>query len=495
MDKLEELKKLQKGIILLNQSLALLQWDMEVNLPEEGSQTRAEQTSLLSSLVHEKFTSDRLYNLAKELEKEDLNETDAVMIKRLIHDIERERKLPQEFVQELSRVSSRAFSSWKKAREMDDFSIFEKDLAKIVELKRKEVEYLGYSAHPYDALLDKFEEGMTTEKVSKIFDDLKLKLVSLIKEIEASEEYNNEENFELNADAFDKDRQFQLARDASERIGLKSSFSRMDISPHPFMTSLGSKDIRITTGIRENPLFSFESTIHESGHALYESNFPEDLDFSVLHDAPSYGIHESQSRFWENMVGKGKPFWRFYFEKFNGLIKDADFETFYKWLNKVTPGFIRIESDELHYCLHIILRFEVEKGLLEGSIEVKDLPRVWNEKFRESFGVAPGKASEGVLQDVHWSGGAFGYFPSYAIGTIYAAQIYEALKKETPEVEEEISRGELSRIGKWLKEKVHRHGRKLLAEEIISEVCGEGLNPDSYVNYLKKKYSEIYNLG
>lgn len=496
MGKLEELKQLQKEIVLINRSAALLQWDLETYLPEEGSEGRAEQISTLSAMVHDRLVSDELYNLLRGLESEKLGDIDAIMVKRLLHDVERERKLPREFVEELSRVSSRAFSSWKKAKENNDFGIFEKDLENIVELKKKEAEYVGYKEHPYDALIDEYEEGMTTKKVFDIFEKLKPQLINLIKKIEASPNYNDKDEPLFAEGSFPKEKQFELVKDVSKRIGLDDSVSRVDLAPHPFTISLGSKDVRITTRIVGDSLYSFTSTVHEAGHALYELNLPEKFEFTVLHDAPSLGIHESQSRFWENMIGRGKSFWKFYFEKFKGLTgTNKSFEEFYKAVNKVYPGFIRTEADEVHYCLHIILRFELEKGLLEGSIKVKDLPRIWNEKFKEYFGVDVPKDSEGVLQDIHWSHASFGYFPTYAIGTIYAAQIYEAMKKNVHDAEEQIEKGEFEKIAKWLKENIHKYGRLLLADEIVQKACGEGFNSDNYISYLTQKYSEIYQLS
>lgn len=496
MDKIEELKRLQKEIILINRSIALLQWDLETYIPGEGSEGRAEQIATLDGMLHEKFTSDQLYELLKELEKEKLGDTDAIMVKRFLHDVEKERKLPKEFVEELSRTSSKAFSSWKRAKEKNDFGIFEKDLEKIVELKKKEAEYLGYPEHPYDALIDEYEEGMTTKKVSEIFEKLKGQLISLIKKIEASPGYSSKEEPLFAEGSFPKEKQFELVKDVSKRIGLDDSVSRVDLAPHPFTISLGSKDVRITTRVVGDSLYSFTSTVHEAGHALYELNLPKEFEFTVLHDVPSLGIHESQSRFWENMVGRGKSFWKFYFEKFKDLTgTNKDFEEFYKSVNRVSPGFIRTEADEIHYCLHIILRFEIEKGLIEGSIRVMDLPKIWNEKFKEYFGVDVPKDSEGVLQDIHWSHGSFGYFPTYAIGTIYAAQIYKTMKKHVHDAEEQIERGEFGKIGDWLKENIHKYGRLLLADEIVAKACGEGFNSDNYISYLTQKYSEIYKLS
>ena len=288
-----------------------------------------------------------------------------------------------------------------------------------------------------------------------------------------------------------------LSKDIIKMIGLPESRSRIDESVHPFTTEAGAYDVRITTRYKEeNPLFAFSSTVHEAGHALYQLGLPEEYKDTVIFRGASFGLHESQSRFWENMIAKNTLFWKFYFKffkkTFNEQLKNTSLEQWYQYDSNVKPSLIRIEADEVTYCLHIILRFEIEMGLIEGSIKVKDLPKIWNKKMKELLGVEPKNDSEGVLQDVHWSGGAFGYFPSYAIGTIYAAQLFDALSKKHPEVKEQIQKGDFSMISKWLKENVHKYGRSLNADDIIKKVCGEGLNIDVYIKYLRKKYLEIY---
>ena len=287
----------------------------------------------------------------------------------------------------------------------------------------------------------------------------------------------------------------ELTKDVTKKMGLEETNFRIDLSEHPFTTKIGFNDVRITTNIRDKPLFAFESTIHEAGHALYELGCPEKHKFDVLGEAPSLGIHESQSRFWENMIGKSKPFWKYYFKLFDKKFKLGNFEEWYFELNQINPSPIRIESDELHYCLHVILRFELELSLIDGSIEVKDLPKLWNKKMKEYIGIMPKNDVEGVLQDVHWSGGNIGYFPTYAIGTIYASQLYKRLKSKNKNLEKDISKGDFTKITKWLKVNIHQHGRKFLAEEIIKKATGEGLNIETYLDYLTKKYTSLYELN
>ncbi|PIN94087.1 carboxypeptidase M32 [Candidatus Pacearchaeota archaeon CG10_big_fil_rev_8_21_14_0_10_31_24] len=481
----------QKEMVLLNKVSALLDWDQQTHMPSKGIQSRAEKIALLEGMAHEKALSEELFLVVSKLRNENLEGDSKIMIEKLYHDLLKARKIPKSFVEELARVSAVANSAWKEARDKNDFIIFSHHLKNIIELKRKESEMYGFSGHPYNCLLDDFEEGMTEEKLKVQFDKLKKGLVEILHKIENSENYKNQ-NLILTKKDFPKEMQMELAKDVVRRIGLEEEFSRIDFAEHPFMTGIGIGDVRITTNIREDPLFCFGSCIHEAGHALYELGMPEEHFYNLLGNEPSLGIHESQSRFWENMVGMSKEFWEFYYPKFDEKYNLGDFEQWYKEVNFVTPGKIRIESDELHYCLHIILRFEIELGLIDGSINVDDLPSIWNMKMKELFGVVPENDKEGVLQDVHWSCGYIGYFPTYALGTIYSAQLFEKLVKEIPDIKEDIRKGDFKRIGKWLYEKIHKQGRKFLAEDLINNVCGEGLNVEVYLNYLNKKYGEIY---
>ena len=491
---LQRVKKYQKEIVLLTQTASLLDWDQQTYMPENGAASRAEQSSLISSLIHERITEKELFSAVKRLQKSHLSGNTYYMLNTLRKRIEKSRKLPTEFVTELSRVTSLAHLAWIEARLNRDFSIFRPHLEKIVKLKRRQAALLSFPGHPYNALLDEYEEGMTFEKLQPTFTSLKKNLQELLEKIRSKAGYKSDKvtqrPFNIPANI-----QRELYEDVIKRIGLDPKASRIDFAEHPFSTQIGINDVRITTNIRKDPLFSFESSIHEAGHALYELNYPKEFAYTVLYNAPGLGLHESQSRFWENMIAKSNPFWRFYFPRFKrkcGLREN--FNQWYKEVNIVKPGLIRIESDEAHYCLHVILRFELEAGLIDGSIQVKDLPRLWNMKVKEMFDISVKHDTEGVLQDVHWSGGAFGYFPSYAIGSVYAAQLYYSLCKEHPDIEKEIARGDFSTIRSWLTKKIHRHGAKYLAEEIIKKACGEGLNVNIFLKYLKEKYGKLYNL-
>ncbi|MCK5450102.1 carboxypeptidase M32 [Candidatus Pacearchaeota archaeon] len=491
---LELVKKYQKEIILINQTIGLLEWDQQTYMPKEGAKARAEQHAFLGSLSHEKIISDELFSAIERLKKIELSGDDRIMIERVYRDASKARKLPKKFIEELSKTASLSFNAWQDAKKEKDFELFKPHLEKIIGLKKKEAKFIRLEGHPYNSLLDSFEEGMTSEELKPKFEELKKELINLLRKIEESETYKSQKRV-LTKKEFPREYQMHFVKDVSKRIGLGEDYSRVDFAEHPFMVRIGTNDLRITTNIKDDPFFSFGSSIHESGHALYELNLPIEHEFNFLCDASSYGLHESQSKFWENMIGLSESFWKYYFEKFNSKFELEN--NFDKWLNEVNfvfPGKIRVEADEVHYCLHVILRFEIELDLIEGTIEVKDLPQIWNEKMQEYFGVIPENDSEGVMQDVHWSQGTFGYFPTYAIGTIYATQLFEALRKEFPEIEKDIEIGDYSKIKEWLRENIHKHGRKFTSEDIIKNVCNEGLNPGVYIKYLNDKYSKIYHL-
>ncbi|MEK6890509.1 MAG: carboxypeptidase M32 [Nanoarchaeota archaeon] len=490
---LEFVKDYQKRIILMSHASSLLGWDEETNMPKLGINSRAETSALLGKEIHRLVIDDKFFAAVNRLRKSRLTGDDKLLIDVTYRRLLKARKIPESYVEELSRVTTHATAKWREAREKKDFSIFEPHLEKIIELKRKEAKMMGFKGHPYNGLLDGFEEDMTVEKLKPSFDKLKTDLIYLIGKIKASELYKKQKIVLLNKD-FPREIQMELVRDVISRMGLKKDCSRIDFSEHPFTTKIGFNDVRITTNIRDDPTFSFSSSIHEAGHALYELGMSENHAYDFLGGEPSTGLHESQSRFWEIMVGLNKNFWKFYSPIFIKKFKlRGTPNQLYREINAVSPSLIRIESDEVHYPLHIILRFELEMGLIDGSIKVKDLPKLWNEKMKEYIGVVPGNDKDGVLQDVHWSNGYIGYFPTYAIGTIYASQLFGAIHKDI-KVEELLKKGDYSKIREWLRNKVHKQGSRYFADELIMKLTGRGLDPDSYLKYLNEKYSEIYEL-
>ena len=497
-ESLDFIYKQQKELSTIGGIGALLGWDQMTYMPEKGIVERSEQTAFVSKLGHEKIISDKFWNHIEKLSKEDnlnsLSEKDKNVVKRLKKDVEKSRKIPSDFVEKFSKATTLAYQAWEKARRKNDFKIFSPHLEKIVNLEKKYSTYIDLPGSRYNSLLDDYEEGMTVDVLKKEFVFLKKNLTSILEKIKNSDFYHNQKSFDKKVDA---QKQEELCNIIIKKIGLPKDRSRLDESTHPFTTSMGNDDVRITTSYkRKSALFSLFSTIHEAGHALYELGMPRgEYKNTAISDAPSLGLHESQSRFWENMIARNRSFWNYFFpifkEKIPDLLKDINLDEWYRMINIVKPSFIRVEADELTYCLHVILRFELEVDLMQDKIEVKDLPNLWNEKMDEMLGVRPKNDVEGVLQDMHWSGGNFGYFPTYAIGTIYASQIYKKLS-EKQNIFEEVGKGEFKNIVSWLNKNIHEYGRLMTADEIIKKCCGEGLNSEVFVGYLKEKYSDLY---
>jgi carboxypeptidase Taq len=500
-ESLDFIYKEQKELSTFSRIGALLGWDQMTYMPPEGNVERSEQISLISRLAHEKFTADELYRHVKKLNEmhnlEKLQEKDRAVVVRLEKDIEKSRKVPSEFVERMSKTTAIAYTVWQEAREKDKFLLFAHHLEKIVELEKEYCTFINLPGPAYNSLLDEYEEGMTVETLKKEFAYLKPQIAEILEKITSSDVYRRQQAFDMK---FDVEKQKRICDFVVKKMNLPKRRSRLDVSTHPFTTSMGDDDVRITTNYeRKNPLFSFFSTVHEAGHALYELGLPRDeFKNTVISDAPSLGLHESQSRFWENMIARNKHFWNYFYSEFQKIapekLKDMDIETWYRYVNQVRPSFIRVEADELTYCLHVILRFELELALIDGEIKVSELPMCWNEKMTEMLGITPKNDKEGVLQDMHWSGGSFGYFPTYVIGTIYASQLFKQLSQENSSLTEEIEQGNFINILSWLRKNVHQYGRLMTADEIIKKTCGDGLNSKVFVSSLKDKYYPLYDV-
>ncbi len=498
-ESLDFIYKEQKELSHFGGIAALLGWDQMTYMPQKGSEERAEQLSLISRLAHERVTSDALYNHLKKLDglSSTLTKKDQLVVTKLRHDVKKARKLPSEFIEKMSRTTSIAYAVWQEAREKNTFSLFEPHLEKIVELEKQYCDYIKLPGHPYNSLLDDYEEGMTVDIVRKEFTILRLQLVELLNKITSSTVYQKQKPVKM---SFDVAHQKEICTILLSRLNLPFDRARIDVSTHPFTTTMGDDDVRITTNYeREGLLSSFFSSVHEAGHALYELGLLKgEYKDTVISDAPSLGIHESQSRFWENMIARNKPFWTYFSLVFNKIAPDVckamSTESWYRSVNQVRPSFIRVEADELTYCLHVILRFELELDLFEEKITIAELPDCWNQKVTEFLGITPKTDREGILQDMHWSGGDFGYFPTYAIGTIYASQLFKQFVKEYPTIQEEISQGNFTSIESWLSEHVYQYGSLMTADDIIKKTCGEGLNSKVFVAYLKEKYYPLYEV-
>lgn len=484
----------------LRAAAAVLSWDQEVFMPKKGIDLRARTISNMVGLLHQKFTSrdfeKLLLGVKKLADGGKLDDEESCIFKEIWREFEREKKLPVKFVKELSHACSKSQNVWAQARQKNDFKIFLPYLKKIVELKRKEAELVGYKKNPYDALLDTYEPYMTTEEVAQIFEELKKFLVPFIKKIKKSKVRINPE---ILRGKFPIQKQINFNAYVAKEMGFDFEAGRMDESTHPFTTTFNAQDVRITTRYHEdNLLYSIMSTVHESGHAIYEQGIPVEKFGTPLGEPISFGIHESQSRIWENIVGRGKPFWEYFYpylqKKFPKPFSKIKLVDFYKTINSVQSSLIRTEADEVTYNLHIIMRFEIEKELLDGSIEAEDLPKIWNNKVKEYFGIKVPSDALGVLQDVHWSGGSIGYFPTYALGNLYSAQFWAAAKRDMPDLEEKIAKGQFFHFKEWLKKNIHIHGKLYSAEEMAKKVTGEKLNSQYFIDYIKNKYREIYKL-
>jgi carboxypeptidase Taq len=472
----------------------VLNWDQETYMPTKGAAHRAQQISTLSGIAHGLSTAEELGLLLEKLSKDDsLGEKEKRNIRQSLKNFRLSKKYTQAFVEQMSLSISEAFQAWQKAKAENNFGLYAPYLEKLVKLKREECELLGYASHPYDALLDQYEPGALTADLSVLFEDVRAQLVDFVKKIAAMPQ--NEDSF-LHQH-YDKQKQWDFGLALLKQMGYDFEAGRQDVSSHPFTTSFGSTDVRVTTRVSETNLEQMVwSCIHEGGHALYEQGLPDSEYGLPSGEFISLGIHESQSRLWENNVGRELPYWKFNFPRLQALfperLKGQDASSFFKAINTVRPSLIRTGADELTYHFHILIRFEIEKALIEGSIEVKDLPAIWNAKYKAYLGLDVPSDAEGILQDIHWSHGSFGYFPTYSLGSFYAAQFYQVAKEQIPGLETEIAAGNLQPLHKWLKEKVYRHGKFYSAEELCIQISGEKLNFSYFMNYALKKYNKLY---
>ncbi|MCY9657326.1 carboxypeptidase M32 [Paenibacillus anseongense] len=498
--KLESFKAYVRKMKQYEEAIALIYWDMRTGAPKKGIGTRSEVVGELSTEVFRMSTSDEMGEyVAFFTQPAELEQLDAIsrkMVEECKKEYDRSKKIPAEKYQAYVVLTSQAESAWEDAKHNSDWDSFQPYLEKIVATTQEFIELWGYEGHKYNTLLDMYEPGMTVEKLDEVFGALREKAVPLLQRIQASP---NQPDRSFLDQQFEISKQKQFSLSILKQMQYDFEAGRLDETVHPFATALNPGDVRITTRYLPNDITSaLFGTIHEGGHALYEQNISDDLVGTNLCTGTSMGIHESQSRFWENVIGRSKAFWNRYYGElqttFSPQIDQVDVDTFYKAINHIEPSLIRIEADELTYNLHIMIRYELEKGLFNGTIAVADLPAAWNAKYEEYLGVTPANDGEGVLQDVHWSGGAFGYFPSYALGNMYAAQFTQTLRKELPAFESLIAEGNLAPIKEWLTEKVYKHGKLLTPNEIIRQVTGEELNPEYLVQYLEEKYKSVYGI-
>jgi carboxypeptidase Taq len=496
---MERLKEHLGEIHDLNCAESVLSWDQQVNMPPGGGEQRAQHLSTLSRLIHSKFTSEETLRLLDAADREAASlpedHDDSCLIRVTRRDYERARKLPNDFVAAMTRDSILSAEAWRSARAANDYPAFQPHLAKMVDYARQVADYYGYETHPYDALLDGFEQGLTMEEVQRVFGILRTEQVALAKAIAAKPKPRADFLFRDYPEAL----QGQFGLKVSEAFGYDLKRGRLDVAPHPFETSFGRDDVRITTRYNRNDLKQALFAIwHETGHALYEQNISPTLARTPLSGGVSNVFHESQSRLWENVVSRSRPFWVYYFpslqETFPDALSDVTAEEFYRAINTVEPSLIRVEADEVTYNLHIMIRFDLEVALIEGSAQVSELPELWAAKMQEYLGITPPDDRDGVMQDIHWSGASFGYFPTYALGNVMGAQIFESALKAHPEIEKEIEEGTFSKLKDWLTENIYKKGKKFTPKDLAVQVNGEPMDARPYIAYLKRKYGELYGL-
>ncbi|MDP8225669.1 MAG: carboxypeptidase M32 [Candidatus Lernaella stagnicola] len=475
----------------------LLHWDQQVNMPPLGIGRRSEQVALMDGILHRRLTDqvmvERLNALAERVDE--LDETGRVNVREIKREIDRAVKVPVALVEEMSRHDSKAQSAWVEARRDDNFAAFAPLLERTVELRKQEAAALGYEDKPYDAMLDRHEPFATESSIRTLLGDLRDRLVPFLETILDAEPVDASA---IIGRHYPIDKQRAFARTVVKSLGFDFAGGRQDVAAHPFCS--GQKgDVRITTRFFEDDFRpSLIATIHEAGHAMYEQGVPDEHLDTPRGEAVSLGVHESQSRFWENVIGRSLPFWKHFYptlqEFYPEQLHDVSLEAVHRMMNIVKPSLIRVEADEVTYNLHIILRFEIEVDLVAGRISVNDLPEVWNRKMKDYLHIDVPRDADGVLQDIHWSLGALGYFPTYTIGNLYAAQLYKAIRADLADMDGLIERGDFAPILAWLREKIHTQGKRLPGDELIEWATGEPPSAQPLMDYLREKYSPIYGL-
>jgi carboxypeptidase Taq len=490
-------KEKMQQIADIRNAMAVLGWDQETYLPEKGAAFRGQQITTLSAISHELFTADALGDLLTQLQQNS-NTLDAVSAKNValsLEDYEKNKKYPANFVADLSNTTNECYHAWINARKEGNYAIFEPVLTRMVDLKKQEADLLGYEGHPYNALLNEYEKGATTTMLDTIFADVKTALTPLLRKIEGRPQVKKD-FLHLH---YDRNRQWEFGIQLLKAMGYDMGAGRQDISEHPFTTSFNPQDVRVTTRIDENDFGNMTwSCIHEGGHALYEQGLDTAAYGLPSGEAASLGIHESQSRLWENNVGRSLAFWQHHYPQLQQIFRDnlqnVPLQDFYNAINLVQPSLIRTEADELTYHFHVMVRYEIEKGLLDGTYKTKDLREVWNNYYKEYLHVTVPNDTQGVLQDIHWSHGSFGYFPTYSLGSFYAAQFFAAAQEQLPGLTNQIISGDYSALLTWLRNQVHRHGRYYTSNELCEKITGKPLDFKYFLDYATQKFGDIYGL-
>lgn len=499
-EKFKELKVLLGEISDLHAATAVLSWDQQTYMPLGGAESRAMQLTTLAKKTHELFISDKIGQLLTDIEAKaddlDYDSFKASLIRVTRRNYDRLKRLSPELVAALAKATSLGDIAWRKAREKSDFFIFRPHLEKILDLTIQKAEALGYKDRIYDALLYEFEPEMKTAQVEKLFNEMKAELIPLVKAISERQDALDDSIF--NQD-FDIDKQWDFGIEVIKRLGFDFKHGRQDCSTHPFTTSFSIDDVRLTTRIYKDQFKSaLFSSIHEAGHGMYEQGIDQTFNRTILRGGVSLGVHESQSRLWENVVGRSMEFWTFWLphlkKYFPNQLKGVGVESFYRAINKVSPSLIRVDTDEVTYNLHIFLRFEIENLMLERQVKVKELPELWNLKMKEYLGICPPNDAEGVLQDIHWSMGGIGYFPTYSLGNLLSVLFYNQAIKDLPDIPSQIKKGNFIPLLNWMREKIYKEGAKYIPDELVKRVTGEPICTKPFLTYMQKKYTDIYGL-
>jgi carboxypeptidase Taq len=485
---IERLRAVLAQIADLNHTQQILEWDARVSMPHAGAKARADVASTVTQLAHGLLVSDEMGKLLADLDDagHDPESVEGALIRITRREWERASRIPSELAGELAQASGVGVAAWDEAKAASNFDLFRPHLERQLELKRRYVACFPKTDDPYDVLLDEYEEGVTTAQVDEIFGRLKGELVQLV------EQHRADSVADL-AGPFPVERQQEAGQLVLRAFGYDPVSWRLDETPHPFAAKPGAGDIRLTTHTDERDLTSLFSTMHEFGHGVYEFDIDSSFARTPLGRGTSSAIHESQSRTWENLVGRSRGFWTWFYPQLQGLFPDAlggtDEESFVRSVSAVRPGLIRGDADEVTYGLHIILRFELERELFAGTVEVSDLPEVWNARMKESLGMDVPDDAHGVLQDMHWSAGLFGYFPTYQLGNVVSVQIWERARTELGDLEEQFARGEFSQLREWLSEQIYRHGSRYPPPELLRRVTGSGIDSEPYLKYLHAKFA------
>jgi carboxypeptidase Taq len=496
MEAYSKLEDKAKVISNLDNIDELLEWDQEVMMPEEGTEARSQQKSVVSKLRHQKLSEDELAKLISELEEKDLSETQTAVLREIKREHEKAKNVSEDLIEEISEKQSVSVDKWREAREKDDFSIFKDDLKELVELKRKYAKKVNPDVEPYQALFQDYEPYIEFERMDEVMKKLKNRLPEIIEKVREASENLTTDAFKGN---FDEKKQEKINRAIIDDLGFNWDRGRLDVSTHPF--TLGNQfDARITTRYNEEDLSeSIMPTIHEFGHAMYQLGLPEDEYGTPLGESRDLSIHESQSRLLENQVARSKPFCKYLLpklrEEFPDEFEDDTPQDLYESLNQVNENnLIRVHADELTYHLHIVIRYELERKLINGEIEVEELPELWNQKMEKYLSITPDTHKEGLLQDIHWGWGSFGYFTTYSLGSVISAQLYSSMEDDIQNLESKIEKGDLEPVFEWLRENIHKHGKLYKTEELVENATGQRVTAEPFLEYVNEKYSDLYNL-